>query len=341
VETLLVSGAVARALLSLGDCVAVVEDAFRRLGLGEVEPPRTLSVPSGRGGFHVKAGVLARGSRRYFAVKTNGNFPDNAVAGELPTIQGVVMLCDADDGRVLALLDSIEVTALRTAAATAVAARYLARRDSWVAAVCGCGVQGRVQLQALATVLPLRRVYAYDVRPDRARAYAAEMTEALGIDVIADPDLTAVVARADVCVTCTTATEFIVHEAMVRPGSFVAGVGVDNETKRELAPGLLARAKVVTDLREQCACIGDLHHAIIAGVMTADSVHADLADVVAGTRPGREHDDEIIVFDSTGLALQDVAAAAAIYERALAGGSEHVLPTVRFSAPRPAGTGSR
>jgi ornithine cyclodeaminase/alanine dehydrogenase-like protein (mu-crystallin family) len=105
---------------------------------------------------------------------------------------------------------------------------------------------------------------------------------------------------------------------MVSAGTFIAGVGVDTESKRELAPSLLAAAsKVVTDLREQCALIGDLHHALDAGALTLSDVHADLGDVVAGKRPGRDDDGEVIVFDSTGIALQDIAAAAAIYERAL------------------------
>jgi ornithine cyclodeaminase/alanine dehydrogenase-like protein (mu-crystallin family) len=334
VETLLVNGAAAAELLPLTDCIAVVEDAFRSLGLRQIAPPGTLSVTSERGTFHVKAGVLERGSRRYFAAKCNGNFPGNATSGVLPTIQGVVILCDADDGRVLALLDSIAITALRTAAATAVAVRHLARAESTVAAICGCGVQGRAQLRALASVLPLRRVHAYDVRPETASAYAMDMSELLGIDVIAEPELAQAVAGADVCVTCTPATDFIVHPNMLRPGTFVAGVGVDSATKRELAPALLSgAAKVVTDLREQCARIGDLHHAIASGAMTAASVHADLADVVVGRRAGRETDDEVIVFDSTGLALQDVAAAAAIYERAQRAGSD--LPGFAFSSSRP------
>jgi alanine dehydrogenase len=131
-------------------------------------------------------------------------------------------------------------------------------------------------------------------------------------------------------VTCTTSTQFIVHPEFVRKGTFIAGAGVDNETKRELAPGVLANAtKVVTDLRAQCAAIGDLHHAIDAGAMTEADVHADLADVVAGKRAGREHADEIIVFDSTGIALQDVAAAAVIYEAALEQ-TTRTIPCIAF-----------
>jgi alanine dehydrogenase len=173
-----------------------------------------------------------------------------------------------------------------------------------------------MQLRALMEVLPLRKAIAYDTDPERAGLFAAEMSRALKLDVIVAEELASALMHADVCVTCTTSEEFILHGAMVRSGTFVAGVGVDNEQKRELAPDLLSAAKVVTDLRAQCAVIGDLHHAIAAGVLTAEAVHADLADVVAGKRP--ETAQEVIVFDSTGLALQDVAAAIAVYKNAAA-----------------------
>jgi alanine dehydrogenase len=314
IETFILTRSDIATLLTVPDCIAAVAEAFDALGNGAAQPPVTAAVHAVDGGFHIKAGVL----NNYFASKTNGNFPHNREVRGLPTIQGLLMLSDATDGRVLAVMDSIEITALRTAAATAVAARYLARPDSQTAVICGCGVQGRMQLRALMEVLPLRKAIAYDTDAVRAALFAVEMSRALKLDVIVAEELESALSRADVCVTCTTSEEFILHGALVRSGTFVAGVGVDNERKRELAPDLLAAAKVVTDLRAQCAVIGDLHHAIAAGVLTAEGVHADLADVVAGKRPGRETAQEIVVFDSTGVALQDVAAAIAVYKNAAA-----------------------
>ncbi|HEX2076905.1 MAG TPA: ornithine cyclodeaminase family protein [Longimicrobium sp.] len=316
-ETLLLTRSDVARLLPLARCIEAVETAFRLLGEGRAQPPATLAVHADGGGFHVKAGLLPWGGRVYFAGKTNGNFPVNAERG-LPTIQGVVLLCDGGDGRVLAVMDSMELTALRTAAATAVAARVVARPDSAAAAVIGCGVQARYQLRALAAVLPLRRAAAFDLHPERARAFAREMAAELGMEVAAAPDVAAAARGADVIVTSTTAREFVLGPQEVGAGAFVAGVGVDSETKRELHPALLARARVVTDLRGQCARIGDLHHALDAGALTLADVHADLGEVVAGLRPGRMSDDEITVFDSTGIALQDAAAAAAVYEQAAA-----------------------
>ncbi|HEU0302856.1 MAG TPA: hypothetical protein VFR37_25565, partial [Longimicrobium sp.] len=176
--------------------------------------------------------------------------------------------------------------------------------------------QARHQLRALAAVLPLRRAAAFDLDPGRARAFAREMAAELGMEVVAEADVAAAARGAEVVVTCTTAREFVLGPDDVGPGAFVAGVGVDNEVKRELHPALLARARVVTDLRGQCARIGDLHHALEAGALTLADVHAELGEVVAGVRPGRMDDGEITVFDSTGIALQDAAAAAAVYEQA-------------------------
>jgi alanine dehydrogenase len=316
-ETLLLTRSDVVRLLPMRRCIDAVEDVFRLLGEGKAHPPATLAVHAEGGGFHIKAGLLVRGDRVYCAVKTNGNFPVNAERG-LPTIQGLVMLCDGNDGRVLAVMDSMELTALRTAAATAAAARVLARADSTTVAAIGCGVQSRHQLRALAAVLPLRRVAAFDLHPQRAQAFCGEMASELGIEAVPRPDVGSAARGADVVVTCTTSREFVLGAEDVGPGTFVAGVGADSEAKRELHPALLARARVVTDLRDQCARIGDLHHALDAGTLTLADVHADLGEVVAGLRPGRMDDDEITVFDSTGFGLQDAAAAAAVYEAAAA-----------------------
>jgi alanine dehydrogenase len=304
-----------RALLSIEECIAAVEHAFRLHGEGKTPKPGVLGVHARHGAFHIKAGILEL-ERPYFAAKTNANFPGNTERHGLPTIQGVIALFDAERGTPLAILDSREITSLRTGAATAVAAKYLARADASVATICGCGVQGRTQLAAIAAVRSLDRVYAIDRDPQEARRFAREMSNELGVDVVAASDLGAASRESDICVTCTPSRTAILGAADLNPGAFVAGVGADNEDKQELAPALLARAAVIVDILDQAAVAGDLHHAIAAGVMTRDDVRAELGEVVAGRKRGRLHNDEIVVFDSTGTALQDVAAAAAVYEKA-------------------------
>ena len=314
--TLLLSRRDVEGLLTPDDCRAAVEDAFRRLAEGEVPAPGILAVHASEGSFHVKAGLLAL-DRPYFAAKLNANFPRNGALHGLPTIQGAVVLCDARNGAPLAIMDSISITALRTAAATAVAARHLAREDCESALICGCGGQAAAQLRALVRVRRPRRVLAYDQDAARAAAFAAAMQAELGIPAGAAPRLAEAVAASAIVVTCTTARRFFITKDMVRPGSFIAAVGADHEEKQEIEPSLLAAAKVVTDLTEQACRIGDLHHAIAAGMMSKDAVHAELGEIVSERKPGRVRADETIVFDSTGTGLQDVAAAIAAYRKAV------------------------
>jgi len=314
--TLLLTRADVSALLTLDQCIAAVESAFREHGLSRTSAPKVLGMPAVDGGFHIKAALLTLESA-YFAAKLNGNFFNNGERFGMPNIQGLLILADARNGYPLAVMDSIEITILRTGAATAVAAKYLARSDATVATICGCGHQGRVQLRALARAVPLNKVFAFDLDDSRARNLADELAEELELQIEVVQDLPAAARKSDVCITCTPARKFILRKQDIAPGAFVAGVGADSEQKQELDPELMASSKVVADIREQCAEIGDLHHAISSGVMRLEDVHAELGEIVAGRKPGRTSKEEITIFDSTGTALQDVAAAAAAYERAI------------------------
>jgi alanine dehydrogenase len=307
------------ALVTVAGCTTVVEHAFGQWARGEIPPPSILGFHVEGGGFHIKAGAFRSGDRTYFAAKVNGNFPGNPERRGLPTIQGMVLLSDAESGAPLSIMDSARVTELRTAAATAVAARYLAREDAATVALIGCGAQARSQLAAVAGVRSLERIVLSDLNTVRAAGLARWVEERLGLPAEIAPDVGTAVANADICITCTTARSPILDLGMVRAGTFVAAVGADHVDKQEVAPALLAASRLVVDSLEQCASIGDLHHALEAGSMTREDVHAELGQVVAGLATGREGRDEITVFDSTGTAIQDVALAAFLYERAAEG----------------------
>ena len=328
-------------LLTPDACIAAVEDAFRQHALGKAPQPGTLGFHAQDGGFHIKAALLTL-DQPYFAAKINANFPHNGARHGLPTIQGVVVLCEADRGVPLAVMDSMAITALRTAAATAVATKYLAREKCEAALICGCGAQAPAQLRALLRVRSLSRIYAYDRDFGKAQAFAAGLGAETALEIVPVDDLPQAIAAADIVITSTTAQRYFVTRGMVRPGTFVAGIGADNENKQELDPALLAHSKVVTDITAQCRAIGDLHHAIEAGAMSSASVHAELGEIVAGLKSGRTSDDEIIVFDSTGTALQDVAAAVAVYRRALghAEGAFFSFDTTVGKPPHPAMEGT-
>jgi len=317
--TLILTGRDVQELLDVKTCVRAVEEAFRQRGEGTAGAPAVLSVPLPAGGFHIKAGVLGL-SRSYFAAKVNGNFPENPERRGLPTIQGVVALADAESGAPLALMGSGTLTALRTAAATAVAVKYLANPGSRSVGLVGCGVQAAFQVRAIHEVAGIAEMQVCDRNRARAARFSQAVTRELGIPARAVDSPQEAVRGSDVVVTCTTSREPLIQAGDVGPGTLVAAVGADHPEKVEIAPALMARSAVVVDVLEQAAEFGDLHHALAAGVMDRAAVRAELGEVVAGRKPGRCAESEIIVFDSTGMALQDVAAAAAVYERALAAG---------------------
>jgi ornithine cyclodeaminase/alanine dehydrogenase-like protein (mu-crystallin family) len=181
-------------------------------------------------------------------------------------------------------------------------------------------VQGRIQLTAIKHACPIEQALIYDINGEAAARLAREMADELGIDVSANRDLAAAHA-CDVIVTCTSSRRAFLTPDHVRPGTFVAAVGADNSDKQEIDPALFPRSTVVVDSLEQCAEIGDLHHALDAGIFAREQVHATLAEIVAGRKPGQQGADEITLFDSTGLGLYDVASAARLYERALERGT--------------------
>jgi len=231
-------------------------------------------------------------------------------------IQGVIVLCDGENGYPLAVMDSIEITIQRTGAATAVAAKYLARSESKSVTICGCGNQGRISLRALTKVFPIERVWACDRDQAQAQRFASELAEELRIDIEAVSDLETFIRQSDICITCTPSKQPFLKRDFVAPGTFIAAVGADSPEKQELEPALLSHNRIVVDILEQCASIGELHHALDAGLITKEDVPAELGEVIAGLKPGRTFSDEIIIFDSTGMALQDVVTAAAVYEKA-------------------------
>jgi ornithine cyclodeaminase/alanine dehydrogenase-like protein (mu-crystallin family) len=317
-DTLIITRSDIVRVMKPADYRHAAEQAFRALATGKAHSPNPMHLPCERGGFHAKGATISLG-RDYVAVKVNGNFPGNPAELELPTIQGAILLCDGHDGSLLAILDSIEVTLRRTAAASALAAQHLAKPDSRTLLICGCGAQGHAHAEALRDILPVDRCLLWD--RDQACAERLKLVLAgAGLEATVARDLGSAAKLADVIACCTTSTEPFLELGMVVAGTFIAAVGADAPHKNELTPQLMAAATVVTDASAQCADMGDLHHAIGAGVMTEAAVHAELSDVLAGVRTGPRSPEEIVIFDSTGIGTQDAAAAAMIFERCVSKG---------------------
>jgi len=292
------------------DALEAVREAFRKLSSGDaVQPPvMRIDVPEHRGEVDVK-GAYIRGLDS-FAVKVSSGFFDNPQLG-LPTASGLMILIDAHTGMpTTVLLDNGYLTDVRTALAGAVAADAMARPQIDTVAVLGAGSQARWQLRALMLVRSPRRALVWARRPEAARGYAGEMSDALGIAVEAVPEAEAAVARADLVVTTTPARRPILRADWLHPGLHVTAMGSDAEHKQELEPEVLRRADVVvSDRRQQGLTIGELRAAREAGVDVSEARVAELGEVLAGTRPGRASGDEITVCDLTGTGVQDTAIA--------------------------------
>lgn len=315
--TLLLTRSDVERLLDTRSCIDGVEQAFLQRGEGRMSPAGVLGVHVDGGGFHAKAAALEL-SRPYFVLKINANFPENPSKRGLPTIQGVLVLFDAVNGVPLAVMDSMAITTLRTAAASAVAAKYLARTDAHTATFVGCGAQAGAHIAAMSAVRDLLWVSVFDLDAEKAKAFADEMQKLYDFDVVVADDLYAATRKSDIIATLTSSKKAILRTDSVSPGAFIAAVGADSEHKQEIDVDLMRAGSVFVDDLEQCATIGDLHHALNAGVITRTDVRATLDQVVAKKRPGRKTSEEIIIFDSTGVAIEDVAAASIVYERALA-----------------------
>lgn len=248
--TLLLNRSAISALLSLPECIRAVEDAFRSQAEGRSLSTGLLNIDARDGEFHIKAGGL-RLNHTYFVVKVNGGFFENRTRYGMPNIQGTISLCDGENGFPLAVMDSIEITLKRTGAATAVAARHLARPESHTAVICGCGSQGRIQLQALVETLPIRHVFAFDQDSHQAASFADAMSKELHIDVAGTRDLAQALAASDVCVTCTPSRTPFLRKIDVPTGMFIAAVGADSPDKQELDPELLVGNRVIADILER------------------------------------------------------------------------------------------
>jgi ornithine cyclodeaminase len=304
-----------------------IEDAFAALATKAVVMPpiMRLDLIENRGEVDVKTAYVP--GLDGFAIKISPGFFDNPKLG-LPSLNGLMILFSTQTGLIEALLlDNGYLTDVRTAAAGAVAARHLARPDAKVAAILGAGVQARLQLKALTLVRPLTsaRIWARDLA--KSEAAARELSETLGISVHAAESAEAACNGADIVVTTTPAEQPILQASWLQPGQHVTAMGSDSEHKNEIEPAALARVKYVADSRVQTRRLGELHHAISAGVVTPDRSFPELGQIVSGQTPGREHDHDITLCDLTGTGVQDTAIANLAYRRAIENGVGRSIDT--------------
>ena len=301
--------------------IEAIEQAFVLLATAAVAMPPILrlDIPEHNGEVDVKTAYLPGLER--FAIKVSPGFFDNPALG-LPSLNGMMMLLSARTGLLDALLlDNGYLTAVRTAAAGAVAARCLSRPDSRCVALIGAGEQAALQLQALRLVRPIDSVRVWARDPARAVAFGVELSRDAGLQVTACATVDEAMADSDIAITCTPSRAPLIEARHLRPGLHITAMGSDAEHKNEISPQVVAQVdRYVADRLSQTRILGELHHALAAGVIDDESAFAELGQVLAGQRPGRTDAAQITLCDLTGTGAQDTAMANLAFERARAAG---------------------
>ena len=309
-------------LLPMDEAIAAVEEAYALLVQGEaVQPLRiNMATPDGSGSLLAMPAYLG-GPVQRMGTKLVTLFSANPAQRKLPAIQGCFALFHGEDGRLLAVMDAAHLTAMRTGAASGVATKHLAREDARVVTLFGAGAQAETQLQAVCAVRPVERALVVARRQDSAARFARRMSQALGIPVEPAQDVAQAVAQADILITATSAHAPLFQGDWLRPGVHINSIGAHTPDARELDDVTIRRATIVTDLTSACLSeTGDLVQPIQAGLLTREQIHGEMGEIVLGRKPGRTSEEEITLFKSVGLAVQDVAAGHRVYQRARAQG---------------------
>lgn len=309
-------------VLTMQQCIPAMKTAFSALSTGEAVMPlrSSLEMEADNATALFMPAYLPEIGK--FSVKTVNMNRDNPGKG-LHLIHAMMMVFDSNTGVPLAVMDAESITAMRTGAVSGLATSLLARADSAVAAVIGTGTQGETQLEAICSVRNIKKAYVFDIDVVRAKAFAQKMTQKLGIEVVA-AESTADLKKADVVCTSTSSHSPVFDDEHLKKGVHINGVGSYKPTMAEIPPQTIARSKVYVDQLEGClAEAGDILQPIEAGIITKDHIHGELGDLVTGKISGRENDEEVTVFKSVGVAVQDLIAANLVLKAA----QEHNIGT--------------
>ncbi len=311
-DTIILTQTDIRGLITMDRVVAAVDAAFAAYGRGEAQMPAKvyLSLPEHGGDFRAMPSYMSGSA----GVKWVNSHPDNPAKHDLPSVMGVYILSDPATALPLAIMDATLLTALRTGAAGAVASKYLAVEEPRTLGFVGCGVQARVLLDAHRVVYPQSdlELRMADINRDAATLFAKEA----GGKVVSLESASA----CDIVCTTTPSRSPVVQREWVSPGAHINAMGADAPGKQELHSALLLAAKVIIDDDHQAHHSGEINVPLSSGELSVEQVHGTLGEVIAGKKAGRTG-DEITIFDSTGLAIQDVAVAKAIYDIAKEGGA--------------------
>jgi len=309
----IISDELVGSVISLQEVIGLIELGFAADARGDhrnFSVVRERLAPAHDGIFGIKSGIAGT----TLGFKAGGFWPGNRQRGVLPH-QSTMVLFNPDTGQPVTLIGANRITGLRTGAAGAVAAKYLARKESHSVAIIGCGAQGKMQLRALARVVGIDSVTVWDTFPVSGASFSTELGQELGLKIAVgfDPELT--VRGVDIVVTTTPGETPVLKSDWISAGQHITAIGSDTAGKQELQTELLLRGCLVVDNRAQALALGEAQH-LKQIVDDPDSyIHAELGEVIAGTAVGRTSDEEITIFDATGVTFQDLVVAAEIYRR--------------------------
>jgi len=310
----ILTGAEVLQVLDMDLALTAAAAAFRAYGEGRVNMPPKSYLTLAKGDFRAMYGALTL-EKEICGLKWVNVHPANPQRG-LPTVMAKIVLNDPETALELADMDGTYITNYRTGAAGGLAARYLARPEASSVGVIGAGVQARMQLAALCKVRDIRQVTIYNRTPGRAQALMEDLASRYDLQVaVAEHPQDAVVGK-DIVVTTTASTTPIIRADWISPGTHINAIGANAAGKQELDPAILAKAKVIVDDLAQAQHSGEINVAVAQGLFRVEQIYASLGEVVAGKRPGREHPEEITIFDSTGLIIQDLALGMAVLQLA-------------------------
>ena len=303
-----------QATITMAATLDLLDAAFAEHARGDATllPRVSQLLPGTAGMFRILAATVP--SQQMFGLKTITGFPGRRLAGE---VYFAILLFSMESGALRAVISANYLTGLRTGAASGVAARYLARKEAHTLGVVGAGVQAWFQVEAMCAVREIHTAKIFSRNRSTAETFVRRLRNELSLDAVAVESAQAAVQDADLVVAATTSSEPVIQRAWLRPGAHVSGIGANTRTKHELDAACFLGAKLVADSWEQALEeSGDLRSAVESGTITPGNMYAELGDLAAGFKPGRTSETEITIFKSVGIALQDVAVAAAIFEAA-------------------------
>lgn len=320
-KTLLLTKEEVRGLISMKEAIGTVEEAYRAFNSDQVVQPgyTGIHLPSPRGEIDFKLGY-DKSSEMISMKASSGGFIDNPTAHGVPNGMGTILLFDARSCALVCVMEGSLITGLRTGAAGAVSVKALARTSSKRIASIGTGNQARMQVRAISEVMRIEEIHAWDENPDALSKFESDIERELGIAVVPESSKQEAVERADILVTTTRGKGSLVEAGWVRPGTHIVAIGTDQRGKQELDPEIFRNAKIVNDSIAQCTEKGETWHPLSSNIITRDDIHAEIGEILLGRKPGRESDEEVTIFDSTGMAIQDNTTAAKIYRNAMEGG---------------------